>query len=87
MKYVIVTVMDQTIGFATPAGDWTTKHPEALLLDSQEEAALKVDALNAALPTHDTHGTPHSPEMRERMTCWFEQVEDEAEFRARADTW
>lgn len=39
MKYAIVCVADQTIAYLSmDLEDWTTKHPEAILLSTRAEA-------------------------------------------------
>lgn len=81
MKYAVFLVADQTIVFVTPKhiagnGPWehtTTKHPEAMLWDSESDARDVVNDLGV-----DGRGLP---------LAYVEDVPDEAEFRAREDTW
>ena len=39
MKYAILTILDQTIGYRTESGSYTTKHPEAKLWDDLQDAS------------------------------------------------
>ena len=97
-KYAVAHVMDQTIGYLTDVRDLdlTTKHPEAKLWDKLEDAAAVISETSAKHAmlllrrvqdnTYDLGGTSD-----ERIVIWasyfIEVVEDEAEFRAREDTW
>lgn len=94
VKYALVTVLDQTIGFLAEDGSATTKHPNAKLLDSLEDASMELvrasvrDALSmrrhAPDFSDDAAGDEEIVEECEWMLC---EVHDEAEFRAREDTW
>lgn len=82
MKYAVLAVMDQTFGFLNEAEDnFTTRHPEAKLFDTRDAADAAKAREDARLPSDLT------PELRARYSCWVEEIEDEAEFRAREDTW
>jgi hypothetical protein len=87
MKYVVMMVLDQTVGFLDANDVETIRHPEALLHETREAADAKAHAYDAQLPTHGSDGKPHSESLRARWMAWVEEVPDEAEFRAREDTW
>ena len=86
MKYAVVCVLDQTYGYLTPENtwstqysEWTIKHPEAQLFETEEEA----EAASLKADSHIPLDTPN----RKRYTSFIENVEDEVEFRSREDTW
>ena len=92
MKYAVVTRLDQTYGYRTKEGGYTTKHPEAELWDDVQQAsavAAKDTALNAlAIRREDKDFADMTDEtLIQEVICVVEAVEDEAEFRAREDTW
>lgn len=81
MKFAVLTVLDQTFGFLNEAEEsFTIHHPEAKLFDTREAADVAIAKENARL-------SHLSPQLQERYSCWVEEVPDEAEFRARPDTW
>jgi hypothetical protein len=71
MKYVISTVLDQTIGWITPDGAVTTRPSEAQFFDT---AASAEEAAN------DSNGQ-RDPDLM------VDPVEDETAFRAQSPTW
>lgn len=91
MKYAVVAVLDQTIGFVTETGTYTTKHPEAKLWDDIQDAswtASTATARDALYRRRSEHRTESSDdEVAKGCAHVVEAVDDEAEFRAREDTW
>lgn len=81
MLYAIAIVADQTIVYRTEDECWTTKHPEAKLWATREEAAAVLERCNANIQA------PKDSKEWERFSGWIEEVRDEAEFRGREDTW
>lgn len=83
MKYALVCPCDQTIAYVMAEHEdgfvLTTKHPEALLLDTREAAQPMVDRDQAAYVA-----IGWDPD---RYAAKIYEVEDEAEFRSRKDTW
>lgn len=81
MKYAIGTVLDQTIGYwagSDPSSTlpiWTTVHAEAKLFDTREAAKneFPLCIVDWKEPNEDA--------------LFIEEIDDEAEFRAREDTW
>lgn len=66
MKYAVLAVCDQTFTYLTDDGDWTTKHSEAQLFDTKEEAEqasvhTKADAIE---------DVADEAEFREREATW-----------------
>lgn len=74
MQFAIQTTLDQTIGYLGENG-WTTKHPEVTLYPSRPKAL-------AAMATIAMLEEEEDPEAYS-----IEEVADEAEFRARPNTW
>ena len=76
MKYAVALPADQTITYLVndkaPFDD-TINHTEAMLWDDKDDADRILKELNG--PSD------------ERYCGWIEDVEDEAEFRRRTDTW
>lgn len=73
MKWVIATVLDQTIGYLAldegnkdNYGEWTTVHSQAKLFDNLADTTW--------ITANDE-------------SVWIEEVLDEVEFCARPDTW
>lgn len=66
MKYAVVLLLDQTIGYISSLqGGYTTKHPEALLFDAESEAqqlALKFEG--------DVEKVSDEVEFRGREDTW-----------------
>jgi hypothetical protein len=92
MKYAILTILDQTIGYRTESGSYTTKHPEAKLWDDLQDASgvASRDTAMAALEIRKK-GEFFVEDTDESLVCSVtsivEAVPDEAEFRSREDTW
>lgn len=89
MKYVLVTVLDQTIGFLASQEDyeWSTVHSEALLFDTREEVEAIVPKYMAEVMANWPKDYPQNEQTIERATPFVEEVSDVAEFKARPDTW
>ena len=82
MKYALFHVCDQTICYLTADGMSTTVHAEAVLFDDRD-AAETIKAIDHA--GMYVHG--YALAFIERFGIEIEAVADEAEFRAREDTW
>lgn len=92
VKYAIATVLDQTIGyFRDYEHGFTTKHPEAQLFDTLPDAVAvvrKESASRALYQRGSEYFKDHTDEeIVKGVDFWIEVVADEAEFRAREDTW
>lgn len=78
MKFAVWLSADQTIVYLMADGiSDTTRHPEAKLWDTRKEAEAMLGEYNDALVAQH----------RARVFGEVEEVADEAEFRARKDTW
>lgn len=96
-KYAIAHPADQTIAYVASYEDGkvstTIKHPEVKLYDDLIEASgiasdLSIrQALFLKNGGHDGKQTYSEDFILRVTTHWVETVEDEAEFRAREDTW
>jgi len=96
--YVLVDIMDQTIGFWTADGSWTIRHPEALLFATKAEADEVVAPIYEAARAHLARRAEADPDLACRNMCklrleqgyygpWVEAVQVERHFRDRPDTW
>jgi hypothetical protein len=85
MKYAVWFVADQTIAYVAKAdgSGLATKHSEAHLFDSQEEAIRIMHPWEEEDQKHRKElGLPHLDRI-----YMVEEVADETEFRSREDTW
>lgn len=92
MKYCLCSPCDQTMVMYTEqdagfGNHWTTKHSEAKLFDSIAGACFQKQKHDEAIAYYWPDGSPRTREQRERLFAWIEEISDEAEFRARPDTW
>jgi hypothetical protein len=87
-KFAVWAPADQTMLFFTGNGlAGTTKHPEAKLWEDRAEAEALVRQYNGGIPSIVESGGKKIELQRERYFAAIEEVEDEAEFRSREDTW
>lgn len=92
MKYAVVTKLDQTYGYRTKDGSYTTKHPEVELWDdvrdASDAAAEDTASTVLAIRREAKYFVDTTDEnLIQDVICVVEEVPDEAEFRAREDTW
>jgi hypothetical protein len=92
MKYALWKAADQTIVYLTESGHTTTKHFQAKLWDNKEQVEAIRRVRNASIPAlfpigHSKAGQPIDDRWRLICSVEIEEVPDEAEFRAREDTW
>jgi len=87
MKYAVGVIIDQTYGYLTEEGSFTTQHPEAILFGTRYDAEQAAEKSDSMMPVLDINGNPYSPEHLEVMKCFIEPVENETEFHSREDTW
>lgn len=89
MKFVLVTVLDQTIGFLSVLDDyeWTTVHKEALLFDTREEVEAIIVTYMAEVRANWPKDYPQTESTIFKATPFVEEVADVAEFQSRPDTW
>ncbi len=92
-KYAVVFHADQTIIYEREDRSTTTKYPEVHLFEKLEDAVRRVAHAAAEIAIHQRtseHFEKRSDaEIAEgvRTIVWVEVVTNEAEFRAREDTW
>jgi len=93
-KYAIATICDQTICYITEDGSHTTKHPEAKLWESPQEASSRASELSVEQAIflknggHEAHPLNYDDERIQNISSfWIEPVIDEEEFKKREDTW
>lgn len=87
MRYAIFVPADQTICYLSEGYQFTTKHPEAALFRTLEEAHLAWKRVQE----DEKHSAPLVPAGPKADAGdhggYLEEVPDADEFRAREDTW